>query len=85
MIRTKGYHSPVILITERVAMVTKDSITLFGQRPANFEDFTAIIRSRLLYTKLPSIGASGYDLIGYVVDIEEEFSIFVVIDMQWRT
>lgn len=80
MIRTKGCHSPVILITEHVAVITKDSITLFGQQPANFEDFTAVIRPRLLYTELASIGASGYDLIGYVVGIEEEFSIFVVID-----
>ena len=71
MIRTKGYHSPVILITERVAVVTMDSITLFGQQPANFEDFTAIIRSRLLYTEFAGIGTSGYDLIGYVVGIEE--------------
>ena len=63
MIRTKGYHSPVILITEHVAVITKDSITLFGQQPANFEDFTAVIRPRLLYTELASIGASGYDLI----------------------
>lgn len=80
MIRTKGYHSPSILITLHVAVVTKDSITLFGQQPANFEDFTAVIRSRLLYTELARIGASGYDLIGYVVGVEEEFSIFVVID-----
>ncbi len=56
MIRTEGYHSPVILITEHVAVITKDSITLFGQQPANFEDFTAIIKSRLLYAKLSSIG-----------------------------
>ena len=28
MIRTKGYHSPIILIPEHVAVVTKDSITL---------------------------------------------------------
>ena len=56
MIRTKGYHSPIILIPEHVAVVTKDSITLFGQQPANFEDFTAIIKSRLLYAKLSSIG-----------------------------
>ena len=62
MIRTKDFHSPIILITGRVAVVTKDSITLFGQQPANFEDFTAIIRSRLLYTKLPSIDTLGYDL-----------------------
>ncbi len=61
-------------------MITKDSITLFGQHPANFEDFAAIIRSRLLYTELARIGASGYDLIGYIVGVEEEFSIFVVID-----
>ena len=41
MIRTKGYHSTVIiLITEHVAVLTKDSITLFSQQPANFEDFT---------------------------------------------
>ena len=79
MIWTKGYHSPVILITEHVTVITKDSITLFGQQPANFEDFTAVIRSRLLYTELSSIGASGYDLIGYIVGIEEKFSIFVVI------
>ena len=75
MIRTKGHHSPVILITEHVAVVTKDSITLFSQQSANFEDFTAIIRSRLLYTELARIGASGYDLIRYVVGIEAEFSI----------
>ena len=80
MIRTKGYHSPIILIAEHVAVVTKDSITLFCQLPAYFEDFTAVIRSKLLYTKLARICASGYDLIRYVVDIEEEFSIFVVID-----
>lgn len=80
MIRTKGYHSPIILITEHVAVITKDSITLFGQQPAYFEDFTTVIRSRLLYTELARIGASGYDLIGYVVGVEEEFSIFVVID-----
>ena len=80
MIRTKGHHSPVILITEHVAVITKDSIPLFSQQPANFEDFTAVIRSRLLYTELARIGASGYDLIGYVVGVEEEFSIFVVID-----
>ena len=80
MIRTKGYHGPVILITEYVAVITEDSITLFVQQPANFEDFTAVIRPRLLYTELASIGASGYDLIGYVVGIEEDFSIFVVID-----
>ena len=81
MIRTKGYHSTVIiLITEHVAVLTKDSITLFSQQPANFEDFTAVIRSRLLYTELSSIGASGYDLIGYIVGIEEKFSIFVVIN-----
>lgn len=80
MIRTKGYHSSVIFITEHVAVITKDSITLFGQQPANFEDFTAVISSRLLYTELTSIDTSGYDLIGYVVGIEEEFSIFVVID-----
>ena len=50
MIRTKGYHSTVIiLITEHVAVLTKDSITLFSQQPANFEDFTAVIRPRLLY------------------------------------
>ena len=64
MIWTKGYHSPIISITEHVAVITKDSITLFGQQPANFEDFTAIIRSGLLYTELTSIVASGYDLIG---------------------
>ena len=75
MIRTKRYHSPLIFIPEHVAVVTKDSITLFSQQPANFEDFTTVIRSRLLYTELASIGASGYDLIGYVVGIEEEFSI----------
>lgn len=80
MIRTKGYHSPVILITEQVAVITKDSITLFGQQPAHFEDFTAIIRSRLLYTELARIGASGYDLIEYIVNIKEDFSIFVVIN-----
>ena len=80
MIWTKGYHSPVILITEHVAVITKDSITLFGQHPAHFEDFTAVIRSRLLYTEFASIGASGYDLIGYVIGIEKEFSFFVVID-----
>ena len=80
MIWTKSYHTPVILITEHVAVITKDSITLFGQQPANFEDFTAVIRSRLFYTELASIGASGYDLIRYVVGIEEDFSIFVVID-----
>ena len=40
MIRTKGYHSPVILITEHVAVITKDSITLFCQYPAYFLDFT---------------------------------------------
>ena len=61
-------------------MITKDSITLFGQHPANFEDFAAVIRSRLLYTELARIGAFGYDLIGYVVGIEEDFSFFVVID-----
>ena len=61
-------------------MIKKDSITLFGQQPANFKDFTAVIRSRLLYTKLPSINTLGYDLIGYVVGIEEDFSFFVVID-----
>ena len=61
-------------------MITKDSITLFDQQPANLEDFTVIIRSRLLYTELARIGASGYDLIRHVVDIEAEFSIFVVID-----
>ena len=72
MIWTKGYHSPVILITEHVTVITKDSIPLFGQQPANFEDFTAVIRSRLLYTELSSIGASGYDLIGYIVGIEEK-------------
>ena len=55
MIWTKSYHSPVILISEHVAMVTKDSITLFGQQPANFEDFTAVIRSRLLYMELTNI------------------------------
>lgn len=55
MIRTKGYHSLVILITEHVAVITKDSIALFSQQPANFEEFTAIIRSRLLYTELSSI------------------------------
>lgn len=71
MIRTKCYHSPVILITEHVAMVTKDSITLFGQQPANFEDFAAVIRSRLLYTEFASIDTLGYDLIGYIVGIEE--------------
>ena len=49
MIRTEGYHSPVILITEHVAVLTKDSITLFSQQPAYFEDFTAVIRSRLFY------------------------------------
>lgn len=70
MIRTKGYHSPIISITECAAVVTKDSITLFSQQPANFEDFTAVIRSRLLYTRLPGIDALGYDLIGYVVGIE---------------
>lgn len=59
-------------------MVAKDSITLFSQQPANFEDFTAVIRSRLLYTEFTGIDTSGYDLIGYVVNIEEEFSIFVV-------
>lgn len=80
MIRTKGHHSPVILITEHVAVITKNSLTLFSQQPAYFEDFTAVIRSRLLYTELARIGASGYDLIGYVVGVEEEFSIFVVID-----
>lgn len=80
MIRTKCYHSPVILIAEHVAVITKDSIALFSQQPANFEDFTAVIRSRLLYTELARIGASGYDLIGYVVGIEEDFSFFVVID-----
>ena len=80
MIRTKGCHSPVILITEHVAVITKDSITLFRQQPAYFEDFTAVIRSRLLYTELPGIDTLGYDLIGYVVSIEEDFSIFVVID-----
>ncbi len=52
MIWTKGYHSPVILITEHVAVITKDSIPLFRKQPANFEDFTAVIRSRLLYTEL---------------------------------
>lgn len=58
MIRTKGYHSPVILITEHVAVITKDSITLFSQQPAYFEDFTAVIRSRLLHTELlPIFGA----------------------------
>ena len=80
MIRTKGYHSSVIFITEHVAVITKDSIPLFSQQPANFEDFTAVIRSRLLYTELARIGASGYDLIGYIVGVEEKFSIFVVID-----
>ena len=80
MIRTKGHHSPVILITEHVAVITKNSITLFFQLPAYFEDFTTVIRSRLLYTEFASIGVSGYDLIGYAVGIEEEFSIFVVID-----
>ncbi len=40
MIRTEGYHSPVILITEHVAVITKDSITLFCQYPAYFLDFT---------------------------------------------
>lgn len=76
MIWTKGYHSPVILITEHVAVITKDSITLFGQQPAYFEDFTAVIRSRLLYTRIPGIDALGYDLIGYVVGLEEDFSFF---------
>lgn len=80
MIRTKGYPSPIILITEHVTVITKDSITLFGQQPANFEDFTAVKRSRLLYAELTSIDTSGYDLIGYVVGIEEDFSFFVVID-----
>ena len=61
MIRTKGHHSPVILITEHVAEITKNSITLFFQLPAYFEDFTAVIRSRLLYTELAGIGTSGYD------------------------
>ena len=61
MIRTKGHHSPVILITEHVAVITKYSITLFSQLPAYFEDFTAVIRSRLLYTELAGIGTSGYD------------------------
>ena len=55
MIRTKCYHSPIILITKHVTVITKDSITLSGQQPANFEDFTAIIRSRLLYTELANI------------------------------
>ena len=36
MIRTKGYHSPVLLITEHVAVITKDSITLFYQLPVFF-------------------------------------------------
>ena len=67
MIRTKGYHSPVILITEHVAVIAKDSITLFCQLPAYFEDFTAGIRSRLFYTKLSGIDTLGYDLIGYIV------------------
>ena len=61
MIWTKGYHSSVLLIPEHVAVVTKDSITLFSQQPANFEDFTTVIRSRLLYTELARIGTSGYD------------------------
>lgn len=68
-------------ITEHVTVITKDSITLFGQQPAYFEDFTAVIKSRLLYTEHTRIRASGYDLIGYVVGIEEDFSIFVVIDI----
>lgn len=80
MIRTKGYHRPIIFITEPVAVITKDSIALFSQQPANFEDFIAVIRSRLLYTEFARIDASGYDLIGDVVGIEEDFSIFVVID-----
>ena len=46
MIRTKGYHGPVILIAEHVTVITKDSITLLSQQPANFEDFTTVIRSR---------------------------------------
>lgn len=71
MIRTKGYHSPVILVTEHVTVITKNSLTLFCKQPAHFEDFTAVIKSRLLYTELPSIDTLGYDLIGYVVDIEE--------------
>lgn len=61
-------------------MVAKDSITLFSQQSANFEDFTAVIRSRLLYTEFASIGASGYDLIGYMVGIKEYLSTFMVID-----
>lgn len=80
MIWTKGYHSPVILITEHVAVITKYSITLFSQLPAYFEDFTAVIRSRLLYTELANIGTSDYDLIGYIVGIKEYLSIFMVID-----
>lgn len=80
MIRTKGYHSSVIFITEHVAVITKDSITLFYQLPAYFKDFTAVIRSRLLYTEFSNIGASGYDLIGYILGIEEAFYIFMVID-----
>ena len=55
MIRTKGYHSTVIFITEHVAVITKDSITLFGQQPAYFEDFTAVIGSRPFYTELINI------------------------------
>ena len=67
MIRTKGHHSPVILITEHVAVITKNSITLFFQLPAYFEDFTAVIRSRLLYTELAGIGTSGYGLDSYLL------------------
>ena len=48
MIWTKGCHSPVILITEHVAVSTKDSIPLFCKQSAYFEDFTTVIRSRLL-------------------------------------
>lgn len=80
MIWTKGCHSPVILITEHVAVSTKDSIPLFCKQSAYFEDFTTVIRSRLLYIELANIDASGYDLIRYVVGIEKEFSIFVAID-----
>ena len=47
-----------------IALITKDSIILFGQQPAWFKNFIATISSRLLYTELPSIGTSGYDLIG---------------------
>ena len=77
---TKCYHSPIILITEHVTMVSKKSITSIFQFFPCVQHSLSIQGTCGFHTELTLIFASCDDLIWDVICFEEWFSCLMIVD-----